>query len=422
MIDSLPMSTPAPHTPPHQAELDLQTVAEDQIEDFERVVTRGFHSDFHGDEWVPERKSYVPGRWFGFRTGDRWVTTALSFPRRMSVPGGMVDVAGVTAVTVAPAFRRRGLLTAMMRHQLTTISEPIAMLYATESLIYGRFGYGSLTRHHRLSGKTRELGFLPEVDLGPGSVDEVDLDHYRSVVVPLRASMLGTRPGHLERDDVWWDGVFSDPERWRDGASAWRFALHFAADGTPDAYATFRTKRDSSIADGREVQVSEIDATSPQAYAALWRWLLDLDLIRAFRRGNAPVDDPLHELVANPRMIKTELSDAAYARIVDVPAALGARSYAVDLDLVIEVVDAFLPESGGRFRLQGGPDGSDVTRTDHTPDLSLSARQLAAIYLGGTPATTFARAGLLTEHTPGTAGLITRAFASDPAPFTTDFF
>lgn len=415
-------STPAPHTPPHLAELALRTVAGDEFGSFERAVSLGFHSDYHEEDWAAERKAYLLDRCFGFRSGERWVSTALSFPRRLSVPGGTIDVAGVTAVTVAPAFRRRGLLTRMMRHQLTTISEPIAMLYASESLIYGRFGYGGLTRQLQLSGKTGELDFLPEVDLGPGSVDEVDLDQYRAAVQPLRASMIADRPGHLERDDIWWEAVLNDPERWRNGASARRYALHFAADGTPDGYAAFRTKRDSSIADGREVHVHEIDATTPQAYAALWRWLLDLDLVRAIIRYSAPVDDPLLLLVADHRRVKTEQSDAAYARIIDVPAALAARTYQRDLELVIEVVDAFLPDSGGRFRLQAGTDGATATRTDHSPDLTMSARQLAAIYLGGTPATALARAGLLTEHTPGTGQLVTSGFRTDPEPYCPDFF
>lgn len=410
-------------TPPHQAELTLQTVAADQIEAFERAVTLGFHSDYHGDEWESERKAFEEGRWFGFRAGERWVTSALSVPRRMTLPGGAVDIAAVTAVTVAPAFRRRGLLTQMMRHQLTTITEPVALLFASESLIYGRFGYGSATRQLRLSGRTPELGFLSEVDLGPGSVDEVSLDQYRALAVPLRASMVPDRPGHLERSDIAWDGVLADPERWRNGAGARRFALHFAADGTPDGFASFRTKRQSSLTDrGSEVVVEEIDATNPQAYAGLWRWLLDLDLVRAVSRNNAPVDDPLHELLADPRMIKTELTDAAYARIVDVPAALQARRYNADLDLVIEVVDRFLPDAGGRFRVQGGQDGATVSRTDHSPDLTLTARQLGAIYLGGTPATAFARAGLIEEHTPGAVRRVTWGFSSDRAPFCPDFF
>ena len=326
-------------TPPHRAQLALESVTKDQLEEFQRAVALGFHSDYHGDEGEGELKAYEPGRWFGFRSGERWVASTLSSPRRMAVPGGTLDIAAVTAVTVAPAFRRRGLLTQMMRHQLTTINEPLALLFATESLIYGRFGYGGVTRQLRLSGKTRELGFLPEVDLGPGSVDEVSLDQYRTLTPTLRASIFADRPGHLERNDIWWESVLTDPERWRNGSSGRRFALHFADDGTPDGFATFRIKRDSSITDyGREVSIEEIDARTSQAYASLWRWLLDLDLVRAFTRPNAPVDETLHELVADPRRIKTELSDASYARIVDEPGALQARTYRAELDLVIEEI------------------------------------------------------------------------------------
>jgi predicted acetyltransferase len=410
-------------TPPHHAELTLRTVAPDEIESFERAVTLGFHSDYHGDEWESDRKAYQEERWFGFRSGDRWVTSTLSSARKMVVPGGTVDIAAVTAVTVAPAFRRRGLLTRMMQHQLTTVTEPVALLFASESVIYGRFGYGAATHQLRLTGRTRELDFLPEVDLGDGSVDEISLDQYKLLAPQLRASVLSERPAHLERDEAWWDSVLADPERWRDGASSRRFALHFAADGTPDGFAAFRTKRQSSIVDrGQEVRVEEIDATNPRAYAALWRWLLDLDLVRAVSRPNAPVDEPLRQLVADQRGVKTELTDGAYARIIDVPAALQARSYADDLDLVIEVADKFLPDSGGRFRIQAGTDGATVTRTDHTPDLALTARQLAAGYLGGTPFSAFARAGLLEEHSPGAVRALTSAFRSDRAPFCPDFF
>jgi predicted acetyltransferase len=89
---------------------------------------------------------------------------------------------------------------------------------------------------------------------------------------------------------------------------------------------------------------------------------------------------------------------------------------------VIEVEDAFLPGCGGRFRLQGGHDGGSATRTDATADITLTARQLGAIYLGGTTAQDFARAGLIDEHTPGAVRKLTVGFAADRAPFCPDFF
>jgi predicted acetyltransferase len=107
--------------------------------------------------------------------------------------------------------------------------------------------------------------------------------------------------------------------------------------------------------------VDEIDATEPTAYAALWRFLLDLDLIRSYARHNAPVDEPLRYLVANPGTIKTNLSDGTHARLVDVPAALEARTYAAEIDVALGVRDPLLPHNNRTFRLQGGPEGATVT-------------------------------------------------------------
>jgi predicted acetyltransferase len=399
----------------------------DGLEEYARAVSAGFHSEFHADDFEVTKPTIVPDRVFGFRAGGRWVATTMSWPKTMTVPGGTVGAAAVSEVTVAPGYRRRGLLTKMMRHQLTDIAargtEPVTVLWATESLIYGRFGYGQVTRRLELSGLTRELAFLPEVDLGHGSADEVTREQFLALAVPLRESLVADRPGHLDRNQDWWNMYLNDPERDRNGAGPIRYLVHFTEEGEADGFATFRTKRQSSQTDqGGEVVIGDLDAANPAAYAALWRWLLDLDLIRAFSKHVAPTDEPLRQLVANPRMITAKLSDATYARIVDVPAALSARTYRSELDLTLEVIDNFLPDFGGRFRLAGGPDGATVTRTDQTPDLTLTARQLSAVYLGGTSVQEFARAGLLSEHSPGAVHAATVAFGSDRAPFCHDFF
>ena len=121
----------------------------------------------------------------------------------MTVPGGSVPTAAVTVVTVSPTYRRRGLLTAMMKHQLEDIhrrSEPVALLWASESLIYGRFGYGHATPRLRISGQTRSTAFLPGVDLGDGSVGEVEREEWLAAAAPLHDTLLAQRPGALDRD------------------------------------------------------------------------------------------------------------------------------------------------------------------------------------------------------------------------------
>jgi predicted acetyltransferase len=429
MVDSAAMADLAAvlsdHVPPHRAEPTLHTVtSEQELEVLSRAVARGFHSEYRADDFAAERPLLELDRCFGFRAGDRWIATALSMARQMTVPGGTVPAAAVTAVTVAPGYRRRGLLTQMMRHQLTEIAErgtePLALLWASESPIYGRFGYGQATRRLELSGPTRQTAFLPDVDLGNGSTDEVDRDEFLAIAPALRSTILAERPGHLDRNEPGWTMALYDPEHDRNGAGPLRFAVHYGQDGSPDGFATFRIGRDNT--EGRQVQIGDLDATTPPAYAALWRWLLDLDLVRAFRREVAPVDEPLLHWVADPRQIKTLLSDASYARIVDVVTALRARAYAAELEAVLEIDDRFLPELGGRFRITAGPDGAEVSRTDHTPDLTLTARQLASIYLGGTTASGLARAGSVTEHTPGAVRAVTAAFGWDRAPYCPDFF
>ncbi len=414
-------------TPPHLAGPAIVTTTDRTDDAFARAFMHGFHETFRTEEFELEQPLVEPDRMFGHQVDGRWVSTCGSFPRVMTTPGGSVPVAAVTVVTVSPGYRRRGLLREMMAHQLADVrrrgDEPVALLWASESLIYGRFGYGRTTNRTRLSGRTRATTFLPGVDLGAGSVDEVSRAEFEAAAVALHADWLMDRPGALNRNETWWKTLLNDAEHHRRGAGEMRFALHFDADGRPDGYATFRIKETSDVTDeGAEVVILDLDAAAPAGYAALWRWLLDLDLVRAFRRGHAPVDDPLRYLVADQRAIRTELQDATYARILDVPTALAARRYAAELNLVIEVDDPFQPDLAGRYHLELGTDGAEVSRTDAPADLVLTATQLGAIYLGGTPLTDLQHAGLVPEFTAGAVLKTSAAFASPRAPWCPDFF
>jgi len=412
-------------TPPHLAELTLTPVTPERTEEYYAAVLRGFHSDYKPELWGPHQAVFEPERNFGFAVDGRWISSTGAYSATMIVPGGSVPIAAVTLVTVAPAYRRRGLLRTMMTHQLEEIAargaEPVALLWASEPAIYGRYGYGETLSRQRLSGPTRAMTFAPYVDFGDGSVGEVERQEFLPIATRLRAEWLPDRPGALTRSAAWWEVRLHDPEAWRDGGSAYRFALHFAGDGQPDGYAYFRVKDGGP--DGRaEVLVADLDAANPPAYAALWRFVLNLDLVRSFRRPDAPIDEPLRLLVADPRAISAETADGTFARIVDVAAALSARRYAAEVDLVLELTDGLLPQNNDRFRLRGGPDGAEVTRTKDEPDASLAIAQLGALYLGGNSPATLRQAGLISEHTPGALGRMGAAFAWDRLPFRNDFF
>ncbi|MGV9554745.1 GNAT family N-acetyltransferase [Streptomyces sp. NPDC003522] len=344
-------------------------------------------------------------RSFGAWDGDELVGTAGAFDFRLTVPGGAsVPAAGVTMVGVAATHRRRGVLTSMMRRQLDDIrtwGRPLAVLTASEPAIYGRFGYGAAT-----------FSLHAEIDTGrvrlsvPAGTDDVRLRYADSGAaldvceavyartVPLRAGMLARRPG--------WErlGVL-DPESGRGGASPLQCVLA-ERDGEVSGYVRFRVKpRWTESGHDGEVLLADLAAVDAVSEAALWRFLFGIDLTSSLKVRGRPVDEAWQHLVSDIRRCELRVRDSLYVRLVDVGAALEARTYQVPVDVVLEVEDTFCPWNAGRWRLTGNTKGADCSRTTDAADLSLSVRELGAAYLGGVSLGSLARAGLVRETRAG---------------------
>jgi predicted acetyltransferase len=421
-----PRSNGVPPKAPHLVEPKLKYVTDRTYTSFHEAVSRGFQEQAREEVADFDRPIVENDRFFGFRVGNRWVSTCGAFTRSIAVPGGAdVPVAAVTVVTVHPPFRRRGLLSRMMEHQLEDVArrgEPLAALWASEAPIYGRFGYGPAAARAGLSGSNRRLQFLPGVSV-TGSVDEVSKEQFLAVAPALHEAGRPERPGGLNRDPTWWKFPTFDMEFARGGASELRYLLHYTESGDADGFAMYRYKKEWDPTEpAGEIRIHELRADDPGAYAGLWRYLLDLDLARKFRLRNAPVDEPLRHLVTDARAVVTEISDNLYVRVVDVAVALLARRYPVEIDIVIEVTDPLLPANTGRYRLRGGPDVVRVDRVRAAADLSLSVLELGAIYLGGVALTDLHRVGRVTEHGAGAVAAASRAFGWHRAPWCPDNF
>jgi predicted acetyltransferase len=339
-----------------------------------------------------------------------------------------VPTAAVTVVTVHPPYRRRGLLTRMMTHQLERVAErgeALAVLWASESLIYGRFGYGPASSRAVLKGRNRQLQYLPGIDVS-GSVDEVTREDFLKLAKPLHESMRSEHPGAFERDELIWEYAVFDMPFARRGASELRYVVHFDEAGDADGFATYRFKEEFDDFPEGEVRIKEVWADDAGAHAGLWRYLLDLDLARSFRHWNTPVDEPLRYLVSDARAVQTQITDNLYLRVVDVEAALRARKYAAGIELVIEVEDPLLPDNNGRYRIvtDGDPTGSsaEVTRVSSRPDLTMGVLELGTVYLGGVPLEQLHRVRRVVEHTPGAVAAATTAFGWHRAPWCPDMF
>lgn len=360
-------------------------------------------------------------RSIGAWDGERCVGTAGAFTFRLTVPGGAsVPAAGVTMVSVAGTHRRRGILTSMMRRQLEDVrawGEPLAVLTASEPAIYGRFGYGVAaysaygsidTTRVRLTVPPGTDGVTLRVTTPTEALDATEAVYAR---------LVAGRPGMLARRPGWERQALLDPPGEREGASP-RLCLLAERDGEVVGYAHYAVKPEWSFTGANgSVSVHELAGLDPVAEAALWRFLCSVDLTSEVRFHSRPADDGWQHLVSDLRRCAMTLRDGLYVRLVELGAALEARTYQAPVDVVFEVEDAFCPWNAGRWRLTGDQKGASCVRTDEAADLALSVRELGSAYLGGVSLLSLAAAGRVRELREGALTEASVAFGSPVAPW-----
>lgn len=414
--------------------LELRTVPSSDAADFIRSVDTAFgHVPEEEDvaQWLP---FFDPEFAIAVYDGDGIVATAsanrfeLTLPAAPGTANSTVAVPGVTAVGVLPTHRRRGLLTKLMARQLADFRRagfPVAILNASESLIYGRFGYGLAQSYQSVVIERRAAAFRDSVR-APGRLRLLDPTEASKLMPAVHDHVRRTRPGEITRPPEWWGKFFRDREKDRAGAGARTYVVHESAAGECDGYAAYRQV--TSWPDGlasNSILVEDLSAVSTPVHHVLWRYLLDLDLSAEISARARPLDEPLRWMLADPRRLRTtRVSDHLWLRIIDVPAALGAREYGADELLVLEVTGAGRGGTASRFTLETDAGGGACRRSrrNEAPQLSLSMADLGAIYLGGVAPSVLAAAGRVHELEPGAVARADTMFASPVPPFcSTDF-
>ncbi len=419
----------------------IRPVREDEFAAFYEVGEHAFNSSWPSEAAREhERTTFEFDRSLAAFDGARPVGTACAYSFQMALPGAMAPVAGVSAVSVLPSYRRRGILSSLMRRQLADVAEgneAVAALFASEPGIYGRYGYGMASMQARLTVRRGEGRMDPlalagrEAAAGDGDVQlrQAEPEVARAELAKVHDQAVPGRPGMLARDDRWWRSVLHDPDYWRQGASPLRCVIAEDAAGAR-GYALFSVNpswNEHGIADGT-LNVRELISLDPAATIALWADLLNRDLVDEVKARLRPVDDPLLYLLADVRRARTQLADGLWIRLVDLGRALGQRQYAGQADVVIEVTDELLPGNAGRWRLQAGPAAGGAAgraschRTSAPADIELPVQALGAAYLGGTRLGALARAGLVTEVRPGAVAELSAAMSWDPPPWSPMIF
>ncbi|MFE0020663.1 GNAT family N-acetyltransferase [Amycolatopsis sp. NPDC059021] len=374
-------------------DFEVRPVADDERRDSMAVLMQSLHDKPLTDEgWANIDSAWQAEGSFAAFDGDVPVGLAHSFETVLAIPGGRaIEVGAVDGIGVRADWTRRGVHTALQQAQLRYFAEQgkaIACLHASETTIYGRFGYGvaTLNRTFRIEhpaarlrdgvstgGHVRFLSPEEAVKQGP--------DVYR------RAGL--TRPGMVARPDSWWTLVFNENAGPK---GKWRTAVHNGPDGA-DGFVAYETIDLGTLEDpekGALLRVADMHAATPEAETALWGFLLSVDLVSAIHVRDRPVDDAIPLLLNDPRHARTlAIEDDLWVRVIDVEAALAARAYGDAEPVVLEVTDNQLADNNGRYEV--GPGG--VRRSGKAAGLRLGVDVLGMLYLGEWRPTDLARAG-----------------------------
>ncbi|HEY6854632.1 MAG TPA: GNAT family N-acetyltransferase [Mycobacterium sp.] len=361
-----------------------------------------------------------PGRTVGAFVEDRLVGTADAVTSGLTLPGGtIVGHAAVTHIGVLPSFTRKGIATDLVRHQLHDIAargEVIATLRASEATIYERYGYGVASSSQSVEVQTARAALRPGVGAG-GSVRLLDAAQVWDVLPRIYAANRPSRPGTIDRPDVWWQGLRLRTES---SSGAWYVAVH-GEPGSETGFARYRPINTETwfVSDQRTIVVEDFFAPNTEAYLGLLRFLLGLDLIDRVMFWMLPVDDPLPWLLLDRRAARvTAVHDETWLRVVDVEKALTARQYEGSGAVTIAVNDPLLPDNSVTLTIAG--DGAETT--EQRPQLQVGVAGLAAVLLGDATWRSLAVAGLARADDPAAVEAADRLFAVRDAPYAGFFF
>ena len=400
--------------------------------DFPRFVAPlsiAFNHSMSDSEIENELHTVELDRFVGAVDGDEVVGCAGAYSFGLSVPGGEVPVAGLTAVGVLPTHTRRGILRQMMTwifDQARARREPIAVLWASEAAIYQRFGYGLGTQQTFFEAPKDKIRFLQPIE-SPGRMRIVDMDEAGRRFPPLYEAIRSGLPGALTRNEARWRWEFLADHEWHRHGNGEMVRALLEVEGEARGYTTYRQLGEWDRSGPKGIlTITEVLGLDAVAEQMIWQWLFSIDLIGTVRGWRGPVPHPLQLMITEPRRLAVTLNDGMWLRIIDLPAALEARSYSGPGSVVLEISDDFCPTNAGRWHLDvpGGATRAVVTRApaESEVDVSLDIGALAAVYLGAFRFRDLVQAGRARECRPDAIARADALFATRQAPSNTTMF
>jgi predicted acetyltransferase len=395
------------------------------VEAWSEAATRGFH----GGRLTPERHAeYLEanatrrntGVWDESSPSLEPVGTSNSWVSRLAVPGDRaIESWAISTVTVASTHHQRGIARALVEGELAAAAaagQPMAMLTVSESSLYQRYGFAPAAWAADYAVNARRVTWS-----GPrpaGRVEYISNEQFAAHLDELHARLLVHSPGQVE---LWPLRVAqiagtsaADDER----GKKLRAIRYVDETGETRGIANYTISGGDDDFTAHTLTANHLVTETPDAYAAIWRYLLEVPLVDKVAVAHQRTDEPVLWMITDMRAATVTVREHQYLRILDVPAVFEARGYLADGDLVFDVTDPY-GYAAGRWLLQVRDGVGHVTPTgDATgiPALELGVAELSAMYLGGVRAETLVQAGRVRESADG-ASAATRILAAQVPPF-----
>lgn len=403
--------------------IEIRTTAPEEYRAASATVgTALLHAPASDDDWG---KASVMPSWEGSDSlsawdGDRCVGHAAGYRFDTLVPGGAwLATNGVTRIGVLATHRRQGLLRRMMTQLLVegaARGQVLASLRASESVIYERFGFG-------LAGECAESTLVPgrAVPIRGATTDGtmrlLRHDEIVDIVKPIY-QRAATRPGVIDRPEWMWRRYLENASEL--GGDGEFVVVHTSVDGVDDGFAHYAVKWKTApfteaVGAG---EIYDLWGADPSIELALWEYLCNVDLVREWYAEERPVDDLIQYAVADRRAYRIKyLWDEQWLRILDVDAALTARSYADHpAAFTVAVTDDLLPANNGVWEISAvGAKRTSVDPAD--ADLALGIGTISALYLGGPRWRALADASRIDVRNAGALAIADALFTVPCAPY-----
>lgn len=345
------------------------------------------------------------------------VGTVNSWVTDLTLPGGHgIPMWAISGVTVSPTHRRKGIARAMLEGELRTAADAglaIAGLTVSEATIYARFGFSPATFATDWSIETKRAVWVgPRPD---GRVDFIDRARLRDQLAELHGRVRSSRPGEIEA----WPGLWrrmSGLAPGQEGGGKLRAVRYADAGGTTRGIAVYRLSDEGTDFTKHELELHYLLSETADAYAGLWRFALEHDLVSVVKAPLRSVDEPVRWMIADQRGAAVTTGEHGWLRIIDVPTVLRARTYAAPGTFTLRVTDE-LGFAEGTWMLTVGDSGTaEVTVADGPADATLTVNALSSIVLGGVRAGTLRTAGIVRADDQ-TAVALDASFASPQTPY-----